>query len=45
MNIALRYLYAQSDGQIDAFQIGEDGSLTSIGTVAVPATSRGVATR
>ncbi|MEM1055638.1 MAG: beta-propeller fold lactonase family protein [Bacteroidota bacterium] len=45
LNIALRYLYAQSDGQIDAFRIGEDGSLTSIGTVAVPMTARGVATR
>lgn len=45
LNIALRYLYAQSDGQIDAYRIGEDGSLTSIGTVSVPMTARGVATR
>ena len=45
MNIALRYLYAQSDGQIDAYRIGEDGSLTKISTSPVPMTSRGVATR
>ncbi|MEL6616439.1 MAG: hypothetical protein AAFQ43_11920, partial [Bacteroidota bacterium] len=45
MNIALRYLYAQSDGQIDAYRIGDDGSLTSIGAVSVPMTARGVATR
>ena len=45
LNIALRYLYAQSDGQIDAYRIGEDGSLTKISTSPVPMTSRGVATR
>lgn len=43
LNIALRYLYAQSDGQLDAFRIGDDGALAPVGAVAVPATARGVA--
>ncbi|PAP80615.1 hypothetical protein B1759_04340 [Rubrivirga sp. SAORIC476] len=43
LNITLRFVYAQSDEQLDAFRIEADGSLTPVGTVAVPATARGVA--
>ena len=43
LNITLRFVYAQSDGQLDAFRIEADGSLAPVGTVAVPATARGVA--
>ncbi|WIX83702.1 beta-propeller fold lactonase family protein [Amycolatopsis carbonis] len=33
-----KFLYAQAgrDGEVDAFRIGRDGSLTAVGTVAVP---------
>ncbi|MEV6899992.1 beta-propeller fold lactonase family protein [Amycolatopsis sp. NPDC051372] len=33
-----KFLYAQAgkDGEVDAFRIGRDGSLTAVGTIAVP---------
>jgi 6-phosphogluconolactonase (cycloisomerase 2 family) len=45
LSIALRFVYAQSDGRLDAYRIREDGSLAEVGSVAVPATARGVASR
>jgi len=42
MAITLRYLYAQTDGSLDAYRIHADGSLTPIGSTSVPATARGV---
>lgn len=44
LNVSGGFLYAQSDGRLDGYRIGADGHLTSVGTTAVPATARGVAT-
>lgn len=44
LNVSGRFLYTQSDGRLDGFAIARDGHLTSVGTVTVPATARGVAT-
>ena len=44
LNVSGRFLYAQSDTGLNGFRIESDGRLTSVGTVALPATARGVAT-
>ena len=44
LNVSGSFLYAQSDSGLDGFRIANDGSLTPVGTAALPATARGVAT-